>query len=180
MTDFVVRETAGERIMVLPRPLMLPGCCAICGYTGTNVDSPGDIRVFIDFNLDVEFYGRVYWCSGCLLGAANNLGWLGVEQTEELRSKVQAQESELIVLREQNERLRASLASLLGSDNNSFDFVSTIRPENEREGSSDAQGTDELPQGEQSVSDQSSSEQGPVSIPTDSSNDDSGTEPFEL
>jgi hypothetical protein len=116
--DYNVQETAGNgRIMIIARPLTLPGCCAVCGYSGTVQGAEGDTRVFIDFQLDLDYHGRVYWCSTCLLEAATLLGWLGVKQAEELLARVASQESELIILREQNERLRLSLASLLGQSN---------------------------------------------------------------
>lgn len=170
--DFNVSETAGNRIQVITRPLTLPGCCAICGYTGTNVGDPGDVRVFIDWQLDLEFYGRVYICSGCLLEAANSLGWLGVKQAEELREKVASQESELIVLREQNERLRASLASLLGeSDNINTDLLSGG---NKIIGQGDSE-----PEGDESSSDKSSSEQEPVRV-SGNSDSDGSPKPFSL
>lgn len=167
--EFIVNETAGDRITLIPRPLTLPGCCAVCGYSGTNVGDAGDIRVFIDWQLDVEFYGRVYLCSDCILQAANALGWLGVKQAEELRAKVSEQESELIVLREQNERLRASLASLLGQPDTPVGDILVYSDENVGEGNQNTE-TDERQEGQSdSSSDESFSESGSAGISSDSS-----------
>ena len=164
--EFNVQETAGDRITVIARPLTLPGCCAICGYSGTNVGDTGDVRVFIDWQLDLEYYGRVYVCSTCLLQASTSLGWLGVKQAEELRDKVASQESELIVLREQNERLRASLASLLGQSDSSD--TSVLLDDGKDLGQGDSAST-----GEQLALDESPSEQESARVSGDSDGFDS-------
>ena len=168
--DYIQQETVGNgRIMIIPRPLTLPGSCAVCGYSGTVQGAEGDTRVFIDFQLDLDYHGRVYWCSTCLLEAATLLGWLGVKQAEELRNSVASQESELIVLREQNERLRSSLASLLGKPDTSVSNL--LSSSNE----------DEQPGGQESPSDQltldeSSSEQESAGVSSDSNSfDTTGT-----
>jgi len=171
--EFNVQETAGDRITVIARPLTLPGCCAICGYSGTNAGDPGDVRVFIDWQLDLEYYGRVYICSTCLLQASESLGWLGVKQAEELREKVASQESELIVLREQNERLRASLASLLGQSDNPDISVLVSDAEDLRQGNHTSEG-------EQLALDESSSEQEPVRVSGDSDGNFDSTGTFSL
>jgi len=171
--EFSVNETAGDRISLIPRPLTLPGCCAICGYVGTNVGNEGDVRVFIDWQLDVEFYGRVYLCSDCLLQASVALGWLGVKQAEELRAKVSEQESELIVLREQNERLRASLASLLGQPDEPVSDILFSIVEAEQQRNQDLEASERQEGQSDSSSDESSSESRSVGIPSDSSSGNS-------
>ncbi len=141
--DYIVQEMAGNgRIMIIARPLTLPGCCAVCGYSGTVQGAEGDTRVFIDWQLDTEFYGRVYMCSGCLLEASTLLGWLGVEQAELLRAKIASQESELIILREQNERLRSSLASLLGKPDDDILHVLDDSDSDEQQGEQKSEGTE--------------------------------------
>lgn len=179
MTEYSVRETAGERIQVLSRPLSLPGVCAVCGFNGTNVNDPSDQRVFIDYHLDIDYYGRVYWCSACLLQAANNLGWMGVSQVEDLRARDTALESELIVLREQNERLRASLANLLGSPDNTSIPVLLDGAEPVRGESEDSQGATTDRESTQLTLDESVSSEGFSSLSADSSGFDS-TRQFEL
>jgi hypothetical protein len=144
--EYNVQETAGNgRIMIIPRPLTLPGNCAVCGYSGTVQGAEGDTRVFIDFQLDIDYHGRVYWCSTCLLEASNLLGWLGVEQAEKLRETIATQESELIVLREQNERLRSSLASLLGKPDNDIHSVLADDSSDEQSGEQKSEGTESSP-----------------------------------
>jgi hypothetical protein len=166
--DYNVQETAGNgRIMIIARPLTLPGCCAVCGYSGTVQGAEGDTRVFIDFQLDLDYHGRVYWCSTCLLEAATLLGWLGVKQAEELLARVASQESELIILREQNERLRSSLASLLGQSDTSVSDLLSSSSEVEQSGSKE-------PEGNQLTLDESVSEQESAGIPSNSGGFDSG------
>lgn len=167
MSDYSVRETVGDRLQVIARPLTLPGVCAVCGYAGTNAGDDADKRVFLDFQLDVDFYGRVYFCSTCLRQAANALSWLSLDQSEKLTNKIATQESELIVLREQNERLRGSLASLLGrSDDPSIPVLLGDTESVGREGK-DSQGTDVDSQSEQLTLDESPSVEGPNSVSTD-------------
>lgn len=179
--DFnVVGETAGNRLQVISRPLTGPGCCAICGYNGTNTNNPADVRVFLDFQLDIDYYGRIYWCSGCLLEAANALGWTSVGQTEELRGKVSEQESELIVLREQNERLRSSLSSLLGQSDNSSVDIMLDSPEVLGAGDESSEGTIIDSEQSESSSDELVSVERPDGISSDSSNESNDFGEFKL
>lgn len=46
------------RVLQLGTPMALPAKCVQCGYG--NLD-----RVFLDFELDIEFFGSVYVCEGC-------------------------------------------------------------------------------------------------------------------
>lgn len=170
--DYSVRETVGERLQVLPVPLVLPGKCACCGFVGTNEGDRGDKRVFIDFLLDIDYYGRVYLCSTCLRQAANALSWISLGQAEDLRNKVSQQESELIVLREQNERLRASLVNLLGRSDDPSVPVLLGDSSSERRESEDSEGAvGDSSQGELPL-DESPSVEGPDSISADPSGDD--------
>lgn len=166
-----MRETAGERIQWLSRPIALPGCCSICGYSGTNVDSLSDRRAFVDWNLDLEFYGRVYICSTCILQAVNGLGWLGPEQVELLHTRIQTQEAELIILREQNERLRSSMASLLGQSDTCDVGILPSPTETVGQGSDYTQGTVDFPAGDKSDFNESVSSEGFSSVPADSDDD---------
>lgn len=174
MPEFIVQETAGNgRIMIIARPLTLPGNCAVCGFSGTVQGAEGDTRVFIDFQLDIDYFGRVYFCSTCLLEAANLLGWLGVEQAEKLRATIASQESELIVLREQNERLRSSLASLLGQ---SDDNISSVLPDDRK----DEQQGEQESEGTESPSDSPVSEQESVGVPGATNGNDNSIGHFQL
>lgn len=180
MTEYSVRETAGERIQILSRPLALPGCCAICGFNGTNASDLTDQRIFVDFNLDVDYYGRIYWCSTCFLQGANNLGWLSVDQAEQLRAKISVLESERIVLLEQNERLRASLSSLLGRSDDPSISVLLGDSENERRQGEDSDGAVGDSEQPESSLDESSSVEGFSSVSADSRGDNPEQFEFKL
>lgn len=114
MTELIVRETVGERIQVLPRPIVLPGKCAVCGHTGTNNTGDGTPVLFIDIGLDIDYYGRVYFCTTCAIQVMDTIGFITPTAAEALRQQIQSQESELITLRTQNAQLRSALGSLLG------------------------------------------------------------------
>jgi len=49
-------EELQSRFSILERPLLSPGVCAVCGTAERQV---------VDFGLDLEFYGRVYFCRDC-------------------------------------------------------------------------------------------------------------------
>lgn len=61
--------------------LLAPGKCAGCGgFTK---------RRFVDFGLELDFYGVVYLClEVCFTEVANKLGFLSPEQTIELKAKL--------------------------------------------------------------------------------------------
>jgi len=74
-------------------PQMKPGKCSNCG------SSKVDGRKYLDFGLEVDWYGIVYICSLCLLDITNNIG-LFVPYNEEIK-KLQR---EVIALRALNDR----------------------------------------------------------------------------
>lgn len=54
-----------SRFHYLQRPQLAPGCCAICG---------SGKRPVVDFQMQVEFYGAVYFCVECIVSAASITG----------------------------------------------------------------------------------------------------------
>ena len=58
------------RIKLLSNPDALPAKCAICGYPG------GDQRKFVDFGLDIDYYGVIYLCTDCMNEIAVGIGYL--------------------------------------------------------------------------------------------------------
>lgn len=56
-------EVARSRFKLLERPFAHPGKCAVCGATS---------RPVIDFDLDLEDYGVVYFCVQCLTQVAHD------------------------------------------------------------------------------------------------------------
>lgn len=56
-------EVARSRFKLLERPFAHPGKCAVCGATSREV---------IDFDLNLEDYGAVYFCVQCLTQVAHD------------------------------------------------------------------------------------------------------------
>jgi len=176
MSDFIVRETAGERIRVLSRPIVAPGKCVVCGHTGTNDTGDPQEVLFFDFSFDIDYYGRVYFCTQCMVQMMGSLGFITPTQAEQLRDKVAEQESELIVLRDQNERLRGSLNSLLGGSDGSIPGDDVIPVSSDGLAGNETSEGSESPTGVESTPDGFVSEQGSVGVSSDNSSDsdDSG------
>ena len=59
-------------------PMVQPGKCANCGA------SKNDGRQYIDFGLQIDWYGCIYLCGFCILDIANSMGLFGI-----LRQRVQ-------------------------------------------------------------------------------------------
>lgn len=85
-------------------PPNLPHKCSVCGsISGT----------FIDFQLDLEFYGTVYLClENCVLQLANELGYRSPAQHRVALEAVEERNRHIIALEDENERLRHGLAGL--------------------------------------------------------------------
>ena len=169
MSDFILRDTAGARIRVLPRPIVAPGHCVVCGHTGTNDTGDSQEVLFFDFSFDIEFYGRVYFCTQCMVEMMGDLGFITPTQAEQMRQHNAAQESELIVLRDQNERLRGSLNSLLGGDNNSIPGDDVIPVSSDGDSGQETPIGSETSTGDELPSDGSISEQGSTGVSSDNS-----------
>lgn len=98
-----------DRIQFIERPIALPGVCAICGFPG---GPQSDGRAFVDWGLQLEFYGAVIFCTSCFKAAAAKLGFLSYEDTQLLRRQVQEYMAEIQTLRAENDHLRMALNSI--------------------------------------------------------------------
>ncbi len=74
--------------------LASPGCCAICGKS-QHPDGFADTA-----NLDFEFYGSFYLCADCVGDYARLFGYLAPTDVSKLQDQLDAQEKELLILRE--------------------------------------------------------------------------------
>lgn len=101
MTEVI--NTPGSRLNFSDFPTAIPGKCTICGSVG------GDGRKFVDFGLDLEFYGVVYFCTLCFTNALNELGWLSPEQNSAFRKKCNDAIDKIAELEAQNVQLRSAL-----------------------------------------------------------------------
>lgn len=99
-----------SRFAVLDTPIAVPGCCHICGSVGDGK------RKFVDFGLNVEFVGVIYFCTLCL---AECLAIIGFIRPEEYKAVLEAHASTSEELEESQDectRLRAVVdaAGILG------------------------------------------------------------------
>lgn len=85
-------------------PPNLPHQCAVCGsINGT----------FIDFQLDLEFYGTVYFCVGqCFTQLANELGYRSPAQHHVVLDKVNDLREQLNAALDKIEGLQNAVAAL--------------------------------------------------------------------
>lgn len=89
-------------------PPHLPHKCATCGsINGT----------FIDFQLDLEFYGTVYLClDNCIRQIANELGYRSPAQHKLTLEAVERQRAEIIALTDRNEVLEDGINAIRNLD----------------------------------------------------------------
>lgn len=62
-----------SRFSVHDNPDVAPGKCAVCSSVG------GDGRKFIDFGMQLDWYGAVYFCTFCVTELASAGGYVAVE-----------------------------------------------------------------------------------------------------
>lgn len=100
-----------DRIQVLPRPIMSPGKCIVCGSADREV---------IDFGMDLEYYGVPYFCCACIIEAATKFDVVPGEHYRKL-------EDELNVLKANTEKVQQYVDDL-SSDiaRSSADFLNRI------------------------------------------------------
>lgn len=69
-----------SRIKLLSFPVLAPGKCAFCG-------SADDDRSYIDFGMQLDWYGAVYFCSFCIIEVSEAVGMVPAKKLNELRSQ---------------------------------------------------------------------------------------------
>lgn len=113
--------------------MLAPGKCAGCGgFTK---------RRFVDFGLELDFYGVVYLClEVCFTEVANKLGFLSPVQTQELKLKLEMVSGEreaLIINLEQLEAVRDAIDGYRSGSNDAsvYHAIGNLQPVHQ--GSSD-------------------------------------------
>lgn len=61
-------ENPQSRFRVTKMPILAPGTCILCKSSG------GDERAFIDFGMQLDWFGAVYFCTECITEAAKLIG----------------------------------------------------------------------------------------------------------
>lgn len=69
-----------DRFILIDQPVMSPGKCLTCGLTQGDAD-----RKFVDTGHDLDWYGVIYICTGCIREIANGLFYLSPDQAIKLR-----------------------------------------------------------------------------------------------
>lgn len=104
-----------SRVYILDTPVALPGHCVMCRA------SRNDDRKYVDFGMQLDFYGSVIFCTFCIRDVAAAVGFvpntLLVEATHEYTNSVKENMACIDELRKKNEALTNALSA-------DFDFDS--------------------------------------------------------
>lgn len=73
-------QQGSNKIQISEHANVAPNKCANCSFSGRE---PG--RYFIDFGVDLEFYGTVYLCTECFAECANIIGWIPPAEADRLK-----------------------------------------------------------------------------------------------
>lgn len=111
--DFIIHRSG--RIQLVDVPHMPPGKCAICGGHGGSADR----RKFIDFNIEVEYFGVIYFCEHCFAEAAIAIKFISPEIYEKILDLLEVFKGRNQELEAENVKLRSALHNLdfLGTSN---------------------------------------------------------------
>lgn len=171
------------RVQLIPSPIMSPGCCALCGKASHK-------EGFADPGLNYEFHGSFYLCGDCIGDFARLFGWEHpnkvnevLAENEDLKMQLHYAYTDLQNLGEikdaidnYNGSARATIPDSRSDvpvpDNSPADedgiTQSGVSEQQPKHFSSDI---GEVPATELDIT-ESISLEGPVSVPTDSSNVD--------
>lgn len=97
-------ESLARFKMIKPNQMIAPGKCAGCGKF-SNDD-------FLDFGLELEFYGVVYLCRDCLTEAAMTFGFRPDVHYNQMQAELNRTKSQLIDSLDREEAMRNALASV--------------------------------------------------------------------
>lgn len=175
MTTSIIPEfNAQSKFLFVLGPLQqLPHNCASCRrYDNSNPEQEGHLE-FLDFNVEIEFFGKIFLCRDCLREIVNQLGWADERQVARANNQISDLLEQVRMLSEENENLRNAVGNLsslatasvsLGSS-----YVAPVEVSEESGGSSDGDGPDVVEHdGESSESDEepagSDDEQGSTDV----------------
>jgi hypothetical protein len=104
-----------SHVQLVDTPLQSPGTCVLCGVAGPCSDG----RKFVDFGLQIEFYGAVVFCTSCIGSVATVAGFISSVEHEAMKLWATGFTKEQEKLKEENRILKDALVALLG--NSGFD-----------------------------------------------------------
>lgn len=97
-------------------PMFKPGKCANCG------SSKNDGRKYVDFGLEVDWYGTVFLCGHCLTDVANAMGLF--DDLKRQLTDLQVDRNNAEELQEQGEALHETVISTFKEFENYYDRLS--------------------------------------------------------
>lgn len=114
MTSSIIPEfNAQSRFLFVEAPLQqLPHNCASCRrYDRANPELEGHLQ-FLDFNVEIEFFGKIFLCRDCLREVNNQLGWADEIQVKRAQAHIRDLLEQVRMLSEENENLRNAVGNL--------------------------------------------------------------------
>jgi hypothetical protein len=114
MTTSIIPEfSAQSRFLFIEAPLQqLPHNCASCRrYDRPEPEREGHLT-FIDFNVEIEFFGKIFICEDCLREMVNQFGWADENQVKRYNDVKTGLLEQIKLLSEENENLRNAVGNL--------------------------------------------------------------------
>lgn len=124
------------KFQLVTEPLQsLPHKCAGCNRE-SSYDSQNPLQ-FVDWNLEVEFFGKIFICTDCLREMCNQMGYASPKQVIMLESNSKLYFDRCKQLESENEELRNALGSLGVVFNNPIPSVDDLVPDKEDDDNAD-------------------------------------------
>lgn len=106
-----------SRLHILDKPVALPGKCSLCGDTGS------DNRKFIDFGLQLDWYGAVYFCSECIKELAQAINYISLTHFESQARELSILQIKYDQLEARNKAVENALRIILGRSSDPIDSI---------------------------------------------------------
>lgn len=75
-----IELSPNSRFSIHDNPNVAPGFCCVCKHPG------GDGRKFVDFGMQLDWFGAVYFCTYCFTEAAQAFGFVSLDKHVELQN----------------------------------------------------------------------------------------------
>lgn len=113
-------QQGSNKVQITASPMVAPNQCCNCGFSGQQ-----EGRFYIDFGIDIEFYGTVLLCTECFAETAGRIGWITPEINDALQGEIAILHQELNNLRVVEEKYNAIVSATrsISGDNDSSDLA---------------------------------------------------------
>jgi len=141
-----------SRVQVLDNAPVAPGTCILCGSSG------GDGRKFVDFGMQIDWIGAIYFCTECFGEVSRAIGYIPVAEFDAINKEIKSVQAAADIHAYQNKRLMDALGiifSELGRKPESIDdyidrVMASVAEPSESEGASKISADGESTTGESS------------------------------